>query len=340
MASIPVIDISPLLTPNSENSPGALADLISAWDNAFRTVGFAVITEHGVDSSLTDLLYTRTREFFTQPAEHKLRYCRNEGYGSGGYVPMGMEAVGRTKGKGVKTPDLVESFVHMPGENDPSELPPTIHDPVLGYCDQMRRLLAEIMRLSALCLELDEGYFEQFFKRAELSLRLAYYPPQEDGSVPPEGEIIVCIKSVFHLIPGQLRYGAHTDYTGFTLLRQDSTLSGLQVFVPTHREGGDDDEEGEWIPVPLVPNSYVINAGDLIQHWTNGLWRSNLHRVVNPPASEASKGRLSMVFFTGPNADTVVAPLEECVRKTGGKRVYKPVVAQAYLLEKIKQSNV
>ena len=146
-------------------------------------------------------------------------------------------------------------------------------------------------------------------------------------------------------ISGQLRYGAHTDYTGFTLLRQDSHLSGLEVFVPActtvdnTQRGGSNGEGGEWIPVPLVPNSYVINAGDLIQHWTNGLWRSNLHRVVNPPPEEASSGRLSMVFFTGPNADTVVAPLEECVRKTGGKRVYEPVTAHDYLVEKLRQSN-
>ena len=185
MASIPVIDLSLLLV--ADPSPKALSGLISAWDAAFRTVGFAVVTGHGVDPAQTDLLYTRAREFFTQPAENKLRHCRNEGYGSGGYVPMGVEAVGRTKGQGVKTPDLVESFVHMPGKNDPSELPPQIHDQVLAYTGQMRRLLAEIMRLSALCLGLEGGYFEQFFTKADLSLRLAYYPPQEDGSVPIAG---------------------------------------------------------------------------------------------------------------------------------------------------------
>jgi len=53
-----------------------------------------------------------------------------------------------------------------------------------------------------------------------------------------------------------MRYAPHTDYTGFTILRQDPEVSGLEVLHPT---------DEKWIPVPLVPNAFVVNAGDLIQ---------------------------------------------------------------------------
>ena len=43
------------------------------------------------------------------------------------------------------------------------------------------------------------GFF-QLCRQNEMSLRLAYYPPFEKGAEP---------------LPGQLRYGEHTDYTGW-----------------------------------------------------------------------------------------------------------------------------
>jgi len=64
-----------------------------------------------------------------------------------------------------------------------------------------------------------------------------------------------------------------------------------------------------------------------------------LHRVQNPSAKEAHLGRLSMVFFTGPNEDAVIAPLEECIKEMGGKRLYEPVMACEYLAMKLKESN-
>ena len=92
--------------------------------------------------------------------------------------------------------------------------------------------------------------------------------------------------------------------------------------------------------MPLVPDSFVVNAGNLIQFWTNGLWRSNLHRVVNPSPCEAELSRLSIIFFTGPNQDAVVEPLEKCVQHTGEKPLYEPVVVKEYLAGKRKTTFV
>jgi len=39
--------------------------------------------------------------------------------------------------------------------------------------------------------------------------------------------------------------------------------------------------EGEWIDVPTVEESYVVNVGDMLSRLTNGLLRSTLHRVIN-----------------------------------------------------------
>ena len=95
-------------------------------------------------------------------------------------------------------------------------------------------------------------------------MRLNYYPAQ---AVPPA--------------PGQLRASAHTDYGGFTILSGEDVPGGLQVRTRDDR----------WVDVPTSPTTFVVNIGDLLMRWTNDRWLSNLHRVVNPPATAARPAR-------------------------------------------------
>jgi isopenicillin N synthase-like dioxygenase len=171
---------------------------------------------------------------------------------------------------------------------------------------------------------------------------------------------------------GGVRYGAHTDYQGFTILRPDPTQPGLEVFVPMEAkqptpdnsknlasskegEGGDLDatregsdsgggDGGEWVPVSedeiSARGALVVNIGDLFQQWTNDRWRSTLHRVKNPPKGTAAAGmpRLSLVFFTGPREDSVIEVLQECVAP-GQAPKYQPIVAGDHLRAKLAASN-
>ena len=77
--------------------------------------------------------------------------------------------------------------------------------------------------------------------------------------------------------------------------------------------------------MPVIPNSFVVNQGDLMARWTNDRWLSTLHRVVIPP-EEARGGtrRLSIVFFHHPNYDTVIECLPTC-KEPGKTAKYHPV---------------
>jgi isopenicillin N synthase-like dioxygenase len=185
-----------------------------------------------------------------------------------------------------------------------------LRDWVLEYCAAMRSLTGHLTRLSALALDLDEDYFSPWYADPALPLRFVNYPDQPD---PP--------------MLGQLRYGAHHDYGGLTILRQDSAPGGLQIFV-----------DDAWSDVPMVPDAFVINVGDLMARWTNDRWRSTLHRVVNPDrALTGSTARLSMVAFTGPNETLPIACLPSCCSADRPPR-YEPVVAGAYVQAKLAQS--
>ena len=131
--------------------------------------------------------------------------------------------------------------------------------------------------------------------------------------------------------------GAHTDYTGFTILHQDESdvgaldAGGLQVLL----------KSGEWHPVRPQPAAFVVNIGDLYEVWTNGKWRSTVHRVLKPPvgSAAASSPRLSIPFFTGPHNDAIIEAMPTCISEAQPAK-YEPIRALDHLLRKLGASNV
>merc|ERR1711939_1271022 len=118
----------------------------------------------------------------------------------------------------------------------------------------------------ALALDLPEDWFEAKLDKHISALRANNYPDQQGLEIPP----------------GAIRASAHTDYGTLTILRPGGP--GLQVKK--------DNEDDSWQDVPLVPDCFVINLGDLMRRWTNEKWVSTLHRVINPtPEQQAVWGR-------------------------------------------------
>ncbi len=313
-ANLPIVDMSPALTGDA----AARRSVGRAFGHALETTGFAVIVGHGVPEALTNELYATMKRYFAQPSEAKRRDVAPEATKARGYLPMGAESVAGTLS--ASTPaDLCEALVfaapHREGRSDrpniwPSE-PPALRGLVEAWIGEILTLTGHLTSLSALALDVPEDYFAPWFADPALALRFVHYP---DQAQPPA--------------PGQLRYGAHHDYGGLTLLRQDGAPGGLEIA----------DREGRWIEASVVPNSFVINVGDLLARWTNGRWRSTLHRVSNPERSlTGSTARLSMVAFTAPNEASEVACLPTCCNADNPAR-YEPVVAGAYILSKIRAS--
>ena len=125
---------------------------------------------------------------------------------------------------------------------------------------------------------------------------------------------------------GQLACGAHSDWGMLTLLATDDQ-PGLQLW---ERQPGADAEAGRWLSVQPMPGAFIVNLGDLLERWTNGRYRSTLHRVVNT----TSRPRYSIPLFWEPNYDCVVDCLASCVDEQHPLRYAEPVTAGRYLAER------
>ena len=65
----------------------------------------------------------------------------------------------------------------------------------------------------------------------------------------------------------------------------------------------------EWIPVTLPKDCFTVNIGDMLARWTNDLFKSTLHRVVNPEPEFQHLRRNSMAYFHNPDPDAIVETL-------------------------------
>lgn len=170
-----------------------------------------------------------------------------------------------------------------PAFNGPNIWPPAslipesvFKEPVEDYYQKMMDLCSLLCDILAAGLPYGPHVFDEFKSNDPLaSLRLLHYPPTDSNG---------------------LGAGAHTDFGAFTFLLQDDN-AGLQVQNP---------ETKEWIPIMPNRDAYVVNIGDMMQRWTKGLYKSNLHRVINSGKTE----RYSSPFFYDGNLDCKLIPFD------------------------------
>ena len=64
--------------------------------------------------------------------------------------------------------------------------------------------------------------------------------------------------------------------------------------------------KGEWVKVNPIPNTFVINIGDILQKMTRGLYKSTPHRARNTQ----NISRYSIPYFYDPGWDAEIKQLE------------------------------
>ena len=65
-------------------------------------------------------------------------------------------------------------------------------------------------------------------------------------------------------------------------------------------------DRGDWIDAPPVPNTLVVNLGEMLQLCTNGYYLATPHRVRNSFHND----RVSVPYFWNPSLDHVCEPID------------------------------
>jgi isopenicillin N synthase-like dioxygenase len=312
MVSIPVLDLS--LARSSSTLPA----LVRQLDEACKTTGFFYITNHGVPKPLIDKVFSLTAQFFALSEDEKMAMHLSRSTCRRGYEKIGDQTLDENA-----LPDQKESFycgIEYPADHPyvvksydtygASQWPLQVPDfrSTMGvYIDAQLKICHEIMGLVALAFELQQDYFEPTLQDPMVTLRLLRYPPH-----PPNAD-----ERLFGA-------GAHTDWGAVTVLAQDAQ-GGLEVQLPS----------GLWISAPPVADSFVMNLGDMMPRWTNDIYQSNLHRVVN--ASKSGEPRYSVPFFFEPNFEAPIDPIPGTVSDLRPRR-YGPCTAGEHLRHMVEKT--
>jgi len=280
---------------------------------ACKTIGFFLVKNHGVPEELLSRAFSEMRRFFSLPIERKMQVAASTNANNRGYTRWAEETLdvekstqGDTKegyyiGREVP-PDSPETSLPLHGPNMwPADLPGW-RETMEEYVSAVITLSVRITHLLAMALDLPEDWFDQYFTRPLTALRPLHY--SAELSDPAKGKFAA---------------GEHSDYGMLTVLATDGT-PGLQI-----KPRGCD----RWIDVPTIPGTYVINLGDMLQRWTNDVFMSTPHRVVNVTATE----RYSLPFFYEPNYDTKVECLPSCCSATNPPK-YEPCISGQHLIGK------
>jgi len=310
--AIPVMDVSSLDLSN----PASIKAFAHELRDHLEQIGFLYISGHGVPAASVARVRAASKEFYDLPADDKLKIKIDKNFR--GYIPINTSTIVTSSVEKVTKPNQSESLMimHEVAETDPDALAgkplqgpnqwpddrrlPEFRTVVETYIRQMTDLGKRLLEVITCALDMEQGSLAPHFEKPTTFLRLLHYPTQreEDG--------------LFGSAP-------HTDYGFITLLAQDD-VGGLEV----------KNKAGEWIAAPPIPDTFVMNVGDILARWSNNRFVSTPHRVINRSGRE----RYSQPFFFDPSMDTKIEVLSSCIN-TGQKPKYEPIIYGDYLMERI-----
>lgn len=294
----------PILDLAACSRPGEDIDL------GFGQFGFLRIRNCGVTMSDLDAAFEASEAFFTGHDAFKRRCAYRSAAENFGYQGVGEENLDPDAPADLKETFTMRNILAAP--------PPEERWPSPQFRETMRSFYARALaaahamqREMARVLGHDDEAFVSVHSGETVTLRLLRYPALSEG-----GET------------SQMGAGAHSDYGFMTLLFQRG-VAGLEVRGPDAAAG-----DG-WIAVPPDPDVAVVNSGDLLERWTNGRYRSTLHRVL---PNRGTWDRYSIAMFVDPDPATRVEVLPSCITPASPAR-WEPITASAHLQARLGASH-
>lgn len=274
---------------NTEERAATMEQIKDACENW----GFFELVDHGISIELMDTVEKMTKDHYKKCMEQRFKEM---------VAAKGLDAV-QTE---IDDLDWESTFFlkHLPVSNI-SEIPDLEDDyrkVMKEFAQELEKLAEKLLDLLCENLGLEKGYLKKAFygsKGPNFGTKVSNYPPC------PKPDLIKGLR-------------AHTDAGGIILLFQDDKVSGLQLL-----------KDDEWVDVPPMRHSIVVNIGDQLEVITNGKYKSVLHRVI----AQTDGNRMSLASFYNPGSDAVIFPAPALVEKEAeeNKQKYPKFVFEDYM---------
>ena len=280
-SEIPVVDVSAAL-----DGHGADHGFATMFTDLCHEVGFVVATDHGVPTELMHQVFTMMHDFFALPTSDKERIAKANSPQFRGWEPVGAETTDNA-------PDIREQIdVWTPWPQTPRTPPPDpVYQRLLGpnqwlpdsvlaqhetlstaWIEALSSLADSLMASLSIGLGLPADHLRNLFGDQPMSLaKFIHYPPTPAGGA---------------------GVNPHHD-AGFLTVLAPGPTPGLQV----------QNQQGAWIDVPIIEDSFVINLGEILQSMTGNYLVATPHRVIT------TAERYSAGYFHGPSLTTPLTRL-------------------------------
>ncbi|XP_019162005.1 PREDICTED: codeine O-demethylase-like [Ipomoea nil] len=289
--SIPTIDLQTLLMEETKDLG------LEKLNSACKDWGIFQLVNHGVNPSLLEKLRNGIEEFYSLPLEEKLVYKLRpgevEGYG---------QTIIHFEGQKVDWADrfyMITNPIYRRKPHLLPKLPSLLREALEAYILQLQDLSRTLLGFIAQTLKIGKTEMEDMAEDGMQSMRMTYYPPC------PKPELVTGITP-------------HSDATLITILHQVNGVDGLQVKT----------DDGNWIPVELHPDAFVVNIGDILEIFSNGLYKSIEHRVM----VNLIKERISIAMFFNPKMEAEIGP-SPCLTNHQNPPAFKRMKMEEYVKE-------
>jgi isopenicillin N synthase-like dioxygenase len=284
MTTLPVLDLAPFIHDPSSVAAHAFIEQLR---DICHDVSFFYVRGHGVPTVADEGIERAAREVFALPLEDRLAienvnspqfrgYTRNGGeYTAGKQDRREQLDIGPEDPEPNLGPDS-PAWMRLRGPNLWPAALPSFRPAVEAWLAELDQLGSHLLRALATALGQPADFFAPIVDpRPDFRLKIIRYPA---ATSPEERQGL----------------GEHRDAGFLSIILQDD-VGGLQV-----------QRDNEFIDVPRIPGTYVVNLGEMVQLLTHGYFRASIHRVVSPPLGV---DRLSIAYFHNPALHATLTPV-------------------------------
>jgi len=293
------------------DQPGGKQELAKQLKHAISTVGFFYIVNFGLSEAEVDNQFALAKAIFDLPDEEKQKFRVGNKQGFFGWKPRGSRKQQHGLMDNLELYDDPKWNKIYEDVERPAPLAEKAAETEAFQRHMSSYVLKRLLILCAIIMELPDE--EQLWKmhdyesQSQCHLRYMVYHPRTEDELR-----IMKENNIEHNVYG------HTDFGTFTLLMRQP-VAALQV-----RPFG----EEKWKWVKPLRGSITVNVADTLSFLTGGYLESSIHRVVLPPEDQRTQPRYGVIYFSGPDDDTLLkavkSPLLEREKVVGNNNRAMP----------------